>query len=287
MPATKKKTSTPAKVAPKPTRASGPKPSAKAKAASAPAAGKAKPPLSLAEVMAALEQAGSAQTKKTYLRHGATEPLFGVAFATLKGLQKRIGVDHDLALKLWASGNFDARNLAVKVVDPAKLTPSLLDRWAKESTVRMCTGYVAAIASEGPHALSRVAAWLASKDANQRAMGWSLVGSLAMCDVSVPAPWFQARLAEIEQGIAGASNEERGAMNQALISIGCRDAALRKASAAVAKRIGPVEVDHGDTACRTPDARQSVEKAWAHSLSKGFESPAAHERSRESMRIRC
>ena len=54
-----------------------------------------------------------------------------------------------------------------------------------------------------------------------------------------------------------------------------------------AKRIGTIEVDHGDTDCKTPNAAASIEKNWAHSKEKGFESPAAHERSRESMRTRC
>jgi hypothetical protein len=251
------------------------------------AGGKDAPRMSPADAMAALERAGSAQTKKTYLRHGAAEPMFGVSFATLKTLQKRIGVDHDLALALWATGNFDARNLAVKVVDPARMKPAELDRWARESTVRMCRGYVAAVACEGPHGVSRAEAWLAATDEPRRGMGWSLVGALAMGDPSVPAPWFEARLREIERAIGTASNTERYAMNYALICIGSRDAAFRKAATAVAKRIGPVEVDHGDTACKTPDAADSIAKAWTHSLSKGFSSPAAHERNRESMRIRC
>lgn len=40
--------------------------------------------LSLAEVMATLEAAGSEATRRTYIRHGAVEPLFGVRFAVLK-----------------------------------------------------------------------------------------------------------------------------------------------------------------------------------------------------------
>ncbi len=76
-------------------------------------------------------------------------------------------------------------------------------------------------------------------------------------------------------------------MNMAVILIGCRNAALRKAATAAAKRIGKVVVDHGDTACKTPDAAQYIDKTWAHSKSKGFESPAAHERSREPQRVRC
>jgi 3-methyladenine DNA glycosylase AlkD len=64
--------------------------------------------MTLVETMAALERAGSAQTRKTYARHGAAEPMFGVSFATLKTMRKRIGVDHQLALALWETGNFDA-----------------------------------------------------------------------------------------------------------------------------------------------------------------------------------
>ena len=64
--------------------------------------------MTLAEAMKALEKAGSAQTRKTYARQGAAEPMFGVSFATLKTLVKRVGVDHELALALWDTGNFDA-----------------------------------------------------------------------------------------------------------------------------------------------------------------------------------
>jgi hypothetical protein len=72
-----------------------------------------------------------------------------------------------------------------------------------------------------------------------------------------------------------------------VILIGSRNVALRKAATAAAKRIGKVDVDHGDTACKTPDAASYIEKTWTHSMSKGFDSPAAHERSREPQRLRC
>jgi 3-methyladenine DNA glycosylase AlkD len=258
--------------------------------APAKASARAKPAvarLSLADVMATLKKAGSEQTKKTYLRHGAAEPMFGVSFATLKGLYQRIRVDHDLALALWETGNFDARNLAYKIADPAKMTEADLDRWARGISARMCGGYVAALAGEGPHSMSRARAWLASSDGAERASGWGLVGNLAMRDETTPDAWFVSRVGEIEKTIRSAPNAERGAMNQALISIGCRNAALRKAACAAAKRIGPVEVDHGDTACETPDAVAYIDKTWARSVSSGFETPAAHERSRPSMRVRC
>jgi 3-methyladenine DNA glycosylase AlkD len=243
--------------------------------------------LGLTEAMAALEKAGSAQARKTYARHGAAEPMFGVSFAVLKTLVKRIGLDHELAGALWSTGNFDARNLAVKVADPARMSPAALSRWAREARMPMLLDYVAQLASEGPHAAALAAKWSASSDPAESCAAWPLLAQMAFRDETTPDAWFEGRLAEIERAIHSAPNAHREAMNQTLIAIGCRSAALRKAATAAAKRIGKVEVDRGDTACKTPDAASYIEKTWAHSTSKGFPSPAAHERSREPMRMRC
>ena len=243
--------------------------------------------MSLAETMRALEKAGSAQARKTYARHGAQEPMFGVSFAALKTLVKRIGVDHELALALWDTKNHDARVLAMKLADPAKMRPSDLDRWTRENRMRMCGGYVAMLAAESPHGAAKAREWLASSDPALRAAAWTLAGFLANLDEKTPDEWFVQRLAHIEKSIHSAANAEREAMNMAVITIGGRNAALRKAATAAAKRIGKVEVDHGDTSCKTPDAADYIARSWAHSTSKGFESPAAHERAREPLRIRC
>ena len=241
--------------------------------------------MSLDEVMRALEKAGSAQAKQTYARHGAKEPMFGVRFGTLKLLLDRIGVDQELALALWKTKNQDARNLAMKIADPTRIRSADLDRWAKENTMRICGAYIASLAAESPHASAKVRDWLASSDEGLRATGWTLIAQLANLDEKTPDAWFANRLAQIEKAIHSSSSVERGAMNAAVIAIGGRSAALRKLATAAAKRIGPVEVDHGETACATPDAVTSIAKLWERA--KKFESPAAQERARESMRTRC
>ena len=245
------------------------------------------PRMTLATTMRELEKAGSAQTRKTYARHGGYEPMFGVSFATLKVLFNRIGVDHELATALWDTGNFDARNLAVKVADPSRMTSNDLDRWVREGKARWLITYVAVLTGESSHAAAKTAQWLAAPEGPERAAAWMLLGHMASRDETTPDAWFLDHLTRIERTIHTAPNSEREAMNGALIAIGCRSAALRKSAIAAAKRIGKVEVDHGDTACKTPDAAAYIEKTWAHSTSKGFETPAAHERSRESPRCRC
>jgi 3-methyladenine DNA glycosylase AlkD len=241
----------------------------------------------LAEAMAALEKAGTAQARKTYARHGATGPMFGVSFATLGAMVKRIGVDHELALALWDTGNFDARNLAMKIADPARISVEDLDRWARETPARMSCLYVCMIAQEGPRGLSTATRWLASADDRVRAVGWGLVGQLAGRDEATPESWFADRLAEIERTIRTSPDDVRYAMNNALIQVGGRSPALRKAALAVAKRIGRVEVDPGDTECKTPEAGPYIEKLWAHAKAKGYDTPTAQERDRKPPRNRC
>lgn len=243
--------------------------------------------MSFKEAMTALEKAGSAQTKKTYLRHGAVEPMFGVSFATLKVLYKKIKIDQELAEALWDTGNFDARNLAVKIADPANISAKELDRWAATPTARMCGGYVAHLAAESPHGRAKADKWLKASDVTTKFAAWSLVTALAMIDETMEDSWFADRLAQIEKTIHSAPNAQKYVMNSAIIAIGNRNGSLRKAAVAAAKRLGTIEVDHGDTDCKTPNAAESIEKAWARAKGAGFESPAAHERSRESMRTRC
>ena len=68
-------------------------------------------------------------------------------------------------------------------------------------------------------------------------------------------------LATIEKQIHRSPNWARYAMNGALISIGVFKPALRKKAIEAAQRIGKVEIDHGETNCKTPDAVPYIEKA--------------------------
>jgi 3-methyladenine DNA glycosylase AlkD len=287
MPTTQKTMNPPAKATAK---IKTPSPAARTKAKS-PAVPKASPKakgetMALPELMKFLEKSGSEQTRKTYTRHGAKGPMFGVSFATLSTLQKRIRVDHDLALKLWKTGNVDARNLAMKIADPAAITPSELDRWAVENPFRMCALYIGSLAQESGHGPAKAKEWLASSDETLRATGWTLISVLANRDDQSSDDTYAKQLAKIEKSIRSEANDVKSAMNGALIAIGGRSPALRKAATAAAKRIGRVEVDHGATACETPDAVPYIDKAWARLQGK-FPTPAAAERARESMRTRC
>ncbi|BCC12424.1 hypothetical protein BCM0074_2807 [Bacillus cereus] len=50
-------------------------------------------------------------------------------------------------------------------------------------------------------------------------------------------------------------------MNSALIAIGIRNEDLEQIAIEVAHKIGKVQVDHGATSCKTPDAESYIKKA--------------------------
>ena len=81
------------------------------------------------EVMQELERLGTEQNRKVYRRHGVCENFYGVSFANLEAMRKRIKKDHNLALQLWATGNHDGRVLVTKIADPAQMDLDTINAW--------------------------------------------------------------------------------------------------------------------------------------------------------------
>lgn len=210
-------------------------------------------------VMKHLKACGSEQTRKTYLRHGIRPPLFGVSYAELGKLKKKIKVDHALALTLFETGNHDAMTLATMIVDPDQMSSRELDAWLKAVENYGLNGAVADVASRSPHAIRKAEIWRRAKAEWKSSAAWSIVTRLANTD-RVDDAWLSELLDEIESDLPTAQNRTRYCMNNALIAIGGYRPKLRKRALAVAKAIGKVEVDHGDTACKTPDAKTMIGK---------------------------
>ena len=221
--------------------------------------------MTLQETMAELERLGSEQTRKTYGRHGATPPMFGVSYADIGKLTKRIKRDQALADGLWATGNLDARILATMIADPASFSPAKIEAWLSGLRYHgLIDELTSRIAAKNPVARAVMERWTASDDEHVGRAGWVLLSQLAADEAStLPDAFFEERLATIEAQIHGAPNRKRQAMNLAMVSVGGRNERLRKLAIAAAKRVGPVEIDHGDTSCKTVDAVEYIGKMWA------------------------
>lgn len=218
----------------------------------------------LDEAMSALEAAGSEKTRQTYARHGVGPNQFGVSFAVLKNLTKKIKVDSALAGELWETGNHDARVLATMIADPKKESEERLDRWAAGLDNKTIADALAKHVARTPLARAKADAWSDHDNEWIGETGWSLIAHLAGQDKTLPDQYFLDHLRTIGRDIHKRENRVRYAMNQALISIGLRNPALEAEALAVAAKIGKVEVDHGDTACDTPDAAEYIAKTKAY-----------------------
>lgn len=223
------------------------------------------PDMNAREVLEQLSSLGSEQTRKTWRRHGVPEPMFGVKYGDLEKLRKQIGRDHALAQALWRTGNHDARVLAAMIADPSACDAAALDAWRADATHHaLIDALTAHVASRSPAALAVVGPWLDAPEEATRRAGWTLVSHLAKTEHGPPDSFFVPLLPRIERELRAAPNRAREAMNWALIAIGARSEALAAAAIAAAERIGPVEIDHGDTACKTPDAALYIVKAREH-----------------------
>jgi 3-methyladenine DNA glycosylase AlkD len=216
--------------------------------------------MQLSEAMTRLERLGNEPTLKTYRRHGVKGPAFGVRYGDLYKLQKEIGVDHALAQGLWKSGNHDARILATLVADAESMSVKDLEAWHDDVDDYGLNDAVASVAARSNVARQVAERWRGAKAEYRSAAGWHVAGGLSAPDTGADDAWLRPLLAEIRAGIHAAPNRTRNAMNSVLISIGGYRPALRDEALAVAKAIGKVEVDHGDTSCKTPDAVEYIEK---------------------------
>ncbi len=221
-------------------------------------------PMTRKTALAELKKVGSAGTKKIYLRHGACEPLFGVKFGDLGKLKKRIGVNHELAQELWATGNSDAQTLALMVVDPTKIKSAELDAWLRPLKYDLLIGMIAELAAKSAYAPAKWQKWSKSKSEQLLVAAYSLLSHwLKESPDEVPIDVVEDGLEKIESQIHDVPNRARHAMNNALIAVGVFREDYRDRAFQVAKTIGKVDVDHGETGCKTPDATAYIKKSVA------------------------
>lgn len=215
------------------------------------------------EALQALEQAGTAQNRKVFARHGVGGRMFGVSYAFLKALAKKLKTDHALAEQLWTADNHDARILATMIADPLRASAAQLDQWAADLDSYVIVDAFAGFAAKTKHAVSKAKSWHRKKSEWLAAAGWTLIARLALDNRELPDEFFEDGLTVIEEGIHRAPNRVRHTMNGAVIAIGLRNEKLTKSALAAAQRIGKVEVDHGETSCQTPDAIEYIRRSLA------------------------
>ena len=214
------------------------------------------------EILATLKKSGKPQTAAIYKRHGSGDNVFGTLTSEIAKLQKKIKVDDTLAAELWRTGNAEARILALMVSDPERLTRAEADRLLTDGQTHFLGCYLSGLVARSPVARETMRSWMASSDEFTREVGYGILGAMLKDEPDSLSDADAGRILKtIEKEIHASPNWARHAMNGALISIGTFKPSCRDKAIDAAKRIGKVEVDYGDTTCKTPDAVPYIEKA--------------------------
>ena len=215
------------------------------------------------QIMKELARLGNEGYKRTLMKHGAKEPCFGVKIVDLKKYQKKIKKDHELALALYDTGNSDAMYLAGLIADETRMTKKDLNRWAEKAPWNLITEYtVPWVAAESSFGFELAKEWIDSDHEHIASAGWSTLSSLVSVrpDDELKMKELEKLMARVARSIHKAPNRVRSTMNGFIIAVGSYVAALSDKAVEVAKQIGKVSVEVGDTACKVSNAVACIAK---------------------------
>jgi 3-methyladenine DNA glycosylase AlkD len=220
------------------------------------------------QVMEELQSLGTEQNIKVYQKHSVQQPFYGVCFAHLKKLQKKIKINQPLADKLWESNVHDARMLACHIADKNNFTEKQANQWSKDLNNYIITDALAKFLATISFAKSLVNMWCTQQEEWQARCGWMILSHLALESEELENVFFTPWIVYAQNHIHVRANRIKDAMNNALIAIGSRHPDLEKSVITAAKSIGKVEVDHGDTNCKTPDIIDYLKRIKVHQNKK-------------------
>jgi len=191
------------------------------------------------EVIKALNEVSAAHRVAGMKRFGIdTTHAIGVSIPLLRGMAKKIKKNHALALGLWATGMHEARILASMIDDPAMVTPSQINAWAKDfNSWDLCDQVCGNLFDRTPYAVDKAKEFSHSKKEYVKRTAFTLMAEYAVHNKKAGDKIFIEFLTIIEREAYDGRNFVTKAVNWALRGIGKRNKALHAEAIVTAKRI--------------------------------------------------
>jgi len=193
--------------------------------------------MTVKEILAQLEALGDEKLRAQNKKRGAGDNQFGVKMGDIRTLAKKIKTNHEIALELWDTGNIEARQLAILIIVPKKLSIDELNKMVRsEKYVWVADWLYSYVIKEHPEKEKLRTEWMKTKDVMAARAGWSLT---AGCVVRSPEVLdLQALLDRIESEMPKAAPEVQWTMNTTLAQIGINHPKLRKRALAIGEKLG-------------------------------------------------
>lgn len=160
---------------------------------------------------------------------------------------------HEVALKLWDTGIYDARVVATHIENPRKTTEEQINSWMKDIEFFELGDKIATnILLKTDFIKSYIEAWKNHKNDIYRRTAWWLLGQYAYKNKKCDPEYLESFLPEIQEKIHDEENRVKEAMLIAIMYIGGRTPELNKKCLDLAEDVEDVEIDYGDTNCQQP-----------------------------------
>ncbi|HMJ10543.1 MAG TPA: DNA alkylation repair protein [Polyangiaceae bacterium] len=159
----------------------------------------------------------------------------GVNLTHLRDLAKRLKTEHELALKLWATGNAAAQLLATLICKPKALSPAELDAMIHDIRApKLLDWFIVNVVKPSRHSEELRVRWKDGGDLVGRA-GWSLTTERVVKNVK--GLDLGALLDQIEKELKHAPANKQWAMNHCLAEIGIHHPVHRARAIEIGERL--------------------------------------------------
>ncbi len=160
---------------------------------------------------------------------------YGLSAPQIHRLARQIGKDHQLAQQLWRTGIHDARHVAALIDEPARVTETQMERWARDfDSWDGCCLYLFILTKP---AWKKAVQWSRRDEEYMKRAGFSLMAYLAIHDKQAEDAKFARLLPIIRRHAGDDRNFVKKAVNWALRQIGKRNLRLNRLAVRTAKQI--------------------------------------------------
>ena len=171
--------------------------------------------MTVEEVLAQLESLGDDARRKHNTKAGAPDNQFGVKLGDIRAIAKKLKTDHELARKLWETGNVEAQLLATLIIKPKSLTADEIDKLTRSVTCAQVADWLNSyVVAEHPDKESLRQKWMKAKDRWAARAGWHFTASRVNKGGDGPRPARAARShreGDAEGDAGGAVDDEQHA----------------------------------------------------------------------------
>jgi len=195
--------------------------------------------IALETVMKELKSHANPKNVEGMARFGISpKDTLGISVPVLRKMAKKAGINHDLALKLWATGVHEARILACLVDDPKAVTERQMESWVSEfDSWDVCDQCCGSLFDKTEYAHRKAIEWANRKEEFVKRAGFAMMAVLAWHDKEAKDESFLKFLPVIVKGATDERNFVKKAVNWALRQIGKRNHALNMKAIETSKKI--------------------------------------------------